>query len=63
MFTLFLHRNCQKCKNTVTQLVFYEEENEELRIISYWKNCLVCNADLTAPTIEEIQNNPYFIKP
>ena len=58
---VFLHRKCRNCGNEVAQLVFFDMENDEIKIGTYWKDCVVCKAFLPRPTEEEIRESPYAI--
>lgn len=57
---VFLDRKCQECGNKVAQAVFFRMENEEFTILTYRKNCLVCQAVLPKPTENEIRESPYL---
>ena len=55
---VFLDRKCLECGNAVTQIVFFKLTGDRIEILTYWRNCLVCQALLPEPTEEEIRESP-----
>lgn len=58
---VFLHRKCRRCGNEVPQVVFYNVENGDIKLGTYWKRCVLCKAFLPKPTEKEIRESPYAI--
>ncbi len=59
---VFLDRHCVKCGEKIPQLVTYENKDGSLRIVHFWKDCLVCHNLLPGPTEKEIVESMYYIK-
>ena len=57
--TIFLDRECLRCGNRVVQAVFFRMQNDKVKVESYWKDRLVCQAPLPRPTEKEIKESPY----
>lgn len=59
-YYVYVNKDCTKCGNNVTQIVWYDKQDKKIQIKFYWRNCPVCKGFLTKPTIEEMKENPYF---